>query len=78
MKKLVLLAAVVAFTASCNKKAGGNKGVIEEEHAPATVEQMHGDHASHGTHETEDAHASETHDTVALPAIKVDSTAVVK
>ncbi len=76
MKKLVLLAAVVAFTASCNKKAGGNKGVIEEEHAPATVEQMHGDHASHETEEA--AHASETHDTVAIPAQKVDSAAVVK
>lgn len=74
MKKIVLLVAVIAFTASCNKKAGGNKGIIQEEHAPATVEQMHGNHDAHAEHPTKEATVV---DSAAVTAAKVDSATTV-
>lgn len=75
MKKIVLLVAVIAFTASCNKKAGGNKGILQQEHAPATVEQMHGNHDAHAEHPTTEE--ATVVDSVAVTATKVDSATTV-
>ena len=70
MKKLGLLAVVAMLAVSCSSKPGGNKGVLELEREPYTLEDIH-----HGAeHHEAEGHAEAKHEE--KEEVKTDSTAV--